>query len=116
MTKQTVKFLDYEIVNTGNGDGWILLKPNATYVNLWESHLGNYNDVETAKKSAVQYFMIARPATFSSQIHFRMNGTHAYHDGYLFIEALKKEGITVPEEISISKDMNSILTFKGKKI
>jgi hypothetical protein len=116
MEKQVVKFLDYKIINTGNSDGWVLQKEKYTYDNLWESHLGNFSDVESAKEYAVYYFMIARPAVFSAQIMFRMKGTHAYHDGALFIKQLEKENIPVPAEVGISNDMNRILTFKGRKI
>ena len=115
-TKTIVTFLDYVIVNTGNGDGWVLKKPDTSYENLWECHLGNYHNVDDAKRSAIQYFMIARPNEFSAQVHARMNGNHIYMDYYKFIDVLKKEGIETPAEIGHSDDMNFVLTFNGKMV
>jgi hypothetical protein len=40
----------------------------------------------------------------------------SYHDGFLFMAQLKKEDISVPDELGISNDANCMLTFKGKKI
>jgi hypothetical protein len=113
MEKQVVKFLDYKIINTGNSDGWVLQKEKYTYDNLWESHLGNFSDVESAKKWAVLNFMIARPAVFHASVIYRMQGMGgSYHDGFLFMAQLKKEDISVPDELGISNDANCMLTFK----
>jgi hypothetical protein len=116
MEKQEVKFLDYVIVNTGNGDGWVLQKKSYAVKNLWECHLGNFKDLDMAKKYAVLNFMVARPADFSHEIVARMTGSHIYHDGYTFKRVVEKLGIEMPVEIGISNDSNFILTFKGKII
>lgn len=116
MKRQEVTFLDYTILNTGNGDGWVLMKTGYSFSNLWECNLGNFNDVEVAKKYAVLNFMVARPAEFSAQIVARMTGTHIYHDGYKFASVVKKLGIEMPAEIGISDDENCILTFNGEII
>lgn len=114
MEKDIVKFLDYEIVNTNNGDGWILLKPSV--LTNYECHLGNYSNVESAKKYAIHFFMIARPEKFSAQIAARMNQTYIYMDYFTFIRALKDEDINIPEGVTDSNDSNFILTWNGEKI
>jgi hypothetical protein len=105
---ETVKFLDYEIVNTGNGDGWVLTKQSGA---LWECHLGNFHDVESAKKDAVHCFMIARPEEFSAQINARMRGSQIYMDYFKFRDILEKEGIEIPPEIVHADGLNFTLGF-----
>lgn len=112
----TVNFLDYEISNTGNGDGWVLSKVGTSYTNLWERHLGNFTELETAKKYAVQNFMVARPVNFHAQVVARMNGTQIYHDWFTFEKVLEEEGIEWPEEIGMSVDGNCTLTFNDEVI
>jgi hypothetical protein len=65
MKKQIVKFLDYSIENTGNGDGWVISKPKGKD---YECNLGNFNELNTAKKQAMMFFMIARPEIFSHSL------------------------------------------------
>ena len=116
MKKQTVNFLDYRIVNTGNSDGWVITKSYA-YENLWECNLGNFSDLEVAKKWAVLNFMIARPDVFHASIVYRMQGMGgSYHDGYLLQNQIEKENIPMPEEIGISFDANCMITFNGENI
>lgn len=114
MKRIEIFFLDYVIVNTGNGDGWVLMKKDYGISNLWECHLGNFSDSEVAKKYAVLNFMVARPNEFSAQIVARMTGTTIYHDGYKFQSVVKKLGLDMPAEIGISDDGNCTLTFKGE--
>ena len=111
--KLVVKFLDYEIINTGNGDGWVLTKPEGE---LYECNLGNFTKLDTAKRYAVQYFMVARPQFFASHAVARMNGKFLYFDYYAFIRVLRNLNMEAPPEISCSDDSNSILTFNGEKI
>lgn len=111
--KQKTKFLDYEIVNSGNSDGFVITKPDGE---LWEGHLGNYSTLESAKEYCVRYFMIARPNEFSAQICARMTGTQIYMDYYKFVHVLETEGIKQPEEILCSNDENCTLSFKNKEI
>lgn len=113
MDEQNVKFLDYEIVNSGNGDGWVITKPSGK---PYECHLGNFNELETAKRYCVLNFMSARPADFSAQIIARMTGSFIYHDGFKFKRVVGDENIEMPKEIGVSEDANCILTFKGEKI
>lgn len=115
MEKITVKFLDYEIVNTGNGDGWVLLKPNTSAKNLWECHLGNYSTLEDAQRDAILQFMIARPAKFHATILYRMHGMSGqYHEYFLFERAVADAGLMMPSEITPSyDDGNFSVLFNG---
>ena len=110
-----VKFLDYEIVNVNNSDGWVLLKPIENR-ERWECHLGNFAHLEDAKQAAVHQFMIARPDVFHSAIRYRMLGRFGYHDGFLFKRTVEAAGIELPPEIGISQCSNCTLTFNGEKI
>jgi len=60
------QFLDYNITDTdtGNGDGIVLWKKDNA--KAYECHLGNYSNIEEAKRSAILFFMIARPEDFFS--------------------------------------------------
>ena len=72
MKRDIVHFLDYEIVNSGNGDGFVITKPKGK---IHECNLGNYSTLESAKRDCVTHFMIARPEYFAAQILHRTKGT-----------------------------------------
>lgn len=110
----TVKFLDYKIVNSGNGDGWVLIKDRKKAA-LYECHLGNYSSITDAQEYAVRYFMVARPDQFATQVVRRMTGSACYHDFYTFKQAVEREGIKLPSEFQPSAD-SAVLTFRGKQI
>jgi len=95
-------FLDYEIKNTWNSDGYVLHKPELDVDNLWESHLGNYSTLQEAMESAVTYFMIKRIETFRAQIHHRTLGTKTSHEWFVFKKVLEEEGIPMPKELTRS--------------
>ena len=61
------RYLDYQIIECANNDGIVLSKDTGE---LWESHLGNYRDVDDAKKAAIIHFMIARPMHFITDFPF----------------------------------------------
>jgi hypothetical protein len=112
MEKQRVKFLDYEIVNTNNGDDWVLKKINITPNNMWEYHLGNFLTLETAKEYAWLNFMIARPKHFSQNIISRLNGKRGlYHEWYTLVDVCKKENIDIPPEIQKSEDISCVIMY-----
>ena len=113
----TVLFLDYEIVNSGNGDGWVLTKNSKTPgYQSYECHLGNFSTVEDAKEYSIRQFMIHRPETFSQTVCNKMvrTGSGTMHEWFL----LKREAGHLPgfTEIHSSCDMNSMITFNGKII
>ena len=110
---ETVKFLDYAIINTGNGDDWVLTKPGGE---LWERHLGNYNDVNSAKKYAFLYFLAAHPEDFSHMVIARIRKTGIYMEYFTFLRALAEWKIPLPPEISASEDGNFSILFNGEKI
>ncbi len=114
--KSIIKFLDYEIVNTGNNDEFVLLKPSTSYNNLWECHLGNFHDLNDAKKYAIQNFMVKRPEIFHAHIIARMNKTQIYMEWFTFKRILEKENITMPDEINHTQDSNFCLTFNDEVI
>lgn len=105
-------YLDYQIVDCGKFDRFVLCKPSGKQ---YECHLGNYGDIEDAKRAAVHFFMINRPEEFSHQVYYRMNGTHAMHDYYKFESVLKKEGLPIPIELK-PLGTSAILSYKGKEI
>ena len=113
LEKQVIKFLDYEIVNTGNGDGWVLLKPGAID---FQCHLGNYSDPEQAKLYAIHAFMVARPKVFAREVMARLDGYSIYHEWFTFKQQIEKENIIMPDEIQPSGDLNFTITFKGNKV
>lgn len=109
---QVIKFLDYEIVNSGNSDGWVITKPTGK---LWECNLGNYDDLVSAKKDAFIHFMEARPEEFHSCIVHRLHGTKTCHEWYKLVKVLKKEKIAMPLELKCSKDpFSSTIEFKER--
>lgn len=110
--KEIVKYLDYEIRNTWNGDGWVLCKPDGE---LWECHLGNFTTVEDAKKYAIASFMIARPQIFHSSIRFRMFGDGgSMHDYFLLKSTVEKLGLKMPADIKY-KEMTFCILLEGGK-
>ena len=94
-------FLDYEIVNSGNSDGFVVVKHGDDY-----QHCGNYSTLDDARDSALLYFMISRPEKFSSSIFHRMIGTKTYHEWYTLKDVVEEEGLTMPEGIYCSGAMN----------
>ena len=71
------RYLDFQIIECANNDGIVLSKDTGE---LWGSHLGNYRDLDDAKKAAIIHLMIARPMHFSVQLYHRVCGTHTCHD------------------------------------
>lgn len=118
---ESVKFLDYTIANSRNNDGLVLYKKSASALS-YEQHLGNYGEgtpenVELAKKCAVMYFMLARPNTFATTMFYRAMGRGGqYHEYYLLKDAIEKEGMECPEEITCGNDGNAQGYYRNKKI
>lgn len=109
--KQVVKVLDYEIVNTANGDGWVLQKPSGK---LWEWHLGNFTTIKYATKYAVHSFMIARPEVFHDSIRNKIilgsqHGT--MHEFFKLANQVEKEGLKMPSCVRCSNDSNCMIEF-----
>lgn len=106
-----VNFLDYEIVNSGNMDGYILLK-HKPY-----NHLGGYSTMEWAKKAATLHFMIDRPHIFAHSIWQRCVGRGGcMGEYYLLKDEISKLGLDMPPEITCSRDMNGLVYFMDEKI
>lgn len=98
-----VEFLDYNIVNSGNSDGWVITKKSSKpNYKGYECNLGNFRELESVK--------IARPETFSHTI----SGT--CHEYYLLKGCLEKENIPMPKEISSIDSYNCMIGFNGKII
>lgn len=113
---QQITFLDYIIKMTS--DGLVLMKETNRPMD-YEGHLGNYSDIDAAKKSAVIYYMIARPQTFATQIFFKiMKGSNSgcMSEYFKLKQSLTEEGLTMPEEITPSKDGNTLIQYKGETI
>lgn len=120
-------FLDYEIIECTNSDGVVLKKTNAG--STYECHLGNYGPCDTAENSAKSvknakisaclYFMIARPHLFAKQIFYRINrgfDSGTQHEYFKFKDAVEKEGLTMPPEITAGDGINLLIRFDGKPL
>jgi uncharacterized protein (DUF2461 family) len=112
MKTQKVSYLDYEIVNSGNSDGWVITKPQGK---LYECNLGNYRTLESAKKDATLYFLAARPEVFARNVVNRMTGDNGtYHEWFLLTGILQAESIAIPPELTCSNDINLSICFNGE--
>ena len=108
-----IKFLDYEIVDTGNGDGTVLCKNYASLANFESGEAG----IMSAKKSATIRYMVERPDIFASHNTSRiLYGAGLYHEWFLFENSVSNDGLDMPEELSKSNDLNFGITFNGKEI
>lgn len=117
---ETIKFLDYFIVNSLNEDGLVLLKNGGQ---PYESHLGNYGDgtqenIDACKKDAILYFMAARPHIFATTLirKARTMRSGTYHEYYLFAGSLQKEEIAIPSEITCGDGSNCIIYFNNQPL
>jgi hypothetical protein len=111
MNMKKVSYLDYEIVNSGNSDGWVITKPQGK---LYECNLGNYRTLESAKRDATLYFLAARPEVFARNVVNRMTGDNGtYHEWFLLTGVLQAESIAIPTELTCSNDMNLSICFNG---
>lgn len=107
------EYLGYEIINTGNSDGFVLRRDGA----LWETHLGNYGTLDRAKQFAIVHYMIARPDKFASVIaSMVMTGRGLVCEYDRLDKALKEEGRLMPPEISATKDTNRLILYRGEHI
>lgn len=104
-----IKFLDYTIVNSENSDGWVITKPSGE---LYECNLGNYDDLDSAQKDCIIYFMIARPEMFATQIHHLTTGSQTWGSYSYFKRNLEIEGLNMPEEITC-EGASRVLGYKG---
>ncbi len=96
-------FLDLEIINSGNSDGFVVVKrPPLPLIGFWQGHLGNYSTLRDAMKGAFLYFMIARPQHFNSQIFHRLIGTKTSHEWFVFKRVCEMEEIVIPKWIYMS--------------
>lgn len=117
--KLDVEFLDYNIVNSGNSDGWVITKrSNKPNYKMYECNLGNFSELESAKEYCVRFFMIARPETFAKTICNKIVRTNSgtCHEFYLLKTCLEKENIPIPSEITSVDSYNCMIGFNGKII
>lgn len=95
-------FLDYKIGKSGS-DGIVLLKDKNLDIS-YESHLGNFSSVDSAKRAAVLYFMLARPARFAHEllsiVSDRARDADLPFDYYRFKHGVEEAGLEMPEELT----------------
>ena len=115
MKKDKIKFLDYTIIDCHNSDGIVLCKEQYEVDDMYECHLGNYDTAEDAKRAAILFYMIARPRIFATHIFHYLIGTGTWGEEKILIEQIKKDGLSVPEELKITKifDTNFPINFNG---
>lgn len=112
-----VEYLGMRIINTGNGDGFVITNKSKEwgFEDLWKAHLGNYGTLIQAKESVLYYFMLMRPGSFSKCLHHRaLYGSTVYREFNILEEVLNHEGISLPSEIAPSDDINNTIMFNGK--
>lgn len=110
------QFLDYEIINTWNSDGYVLKSPEVRGFkdpHFYECHLGNYSTLEKAMESAITYFMIKRIDIFHASIHHRTLGTKTASEFSTFANVLMEENIPMPKEIEPYSD-GYVVQLRGK--
>lgn len=113
------KFLDLRIHHSGNSDGYVLMYPQLSYNSAtegWKCHLGNYSALEDAQEAALFYFMLARPGDFHHHLHRKAcydSGTHLAY--VILIDALKRDKIVLPKEITREDSPNGGIVINGKK-
>lgn len=118
---QSITFLGYTIKNSLNNDGLVL--SNKTSKLSHESHLGNYgtgtaDHIQSAKKDALIYYMLARPEVFANTLcnKIRKANSGTYHEFYLLKHQLQKDNLEMPEEITCSDAFNCMIYFEGKPL
>lgn len=89
--KIEVEFFDMRIVNTGNSDGFVLLKDEPY------RHFGNYRSLEDAMDAGVLYFMIERPEEFGICIFHRLMQSKTYHEWFKLKNYCEKHNIAIPD-------------------
>jgi hypothetical protein len=103
------KFLDFEITNSGNGDGWSLCFDGCK-VSSCETRID-------AQRDAVLFFMLRRPKHFEQSMFQRAIGNGGtYLEWFSFKSVLKIENIELPEEVSYSECGNKFITCNGIKV
>lgn len=106
--KEISTFLDYVIVQQGNKVS--LNKPKGK---AWEIHLGNFNNVDAAKKIALAHFIISHPHKFTIEIYYSIKNGSGF-DYYQFETLLKELYLDLPLGVSESTDRK--LAFNGDTI
>ena len=112
---ESIAFLDYTITNSPGNDGLVLCKMNGL---PYEIHLGNYGSgtqahVDSCKRFAILFFMVARPEVFASTIANKMwrinSGT--MHEYYKLKRVCELENIIFSNEIECGD--SGLIFFKG---
>ncbi len=113
---ETLRYLDYDIKNSTNNDGLVLRKEGELY-------LGNFGpgtaaNLETAKRYAVIYFMLARPSIFAGTLANKIATAHSgtASEYGLFFHALKAEGLGMPSEVTPGDGSNRMIYFNGEPL
>jgi len=113
--KFELEYIGFIISNTWNSDGYVLQGKPKRGLPLWQTHLGNYSNLDDAKEAALFYFMLKRPEHFANHIQNRtMYGYGCTHEWFKLKSVLEKEGMEMPEEITHSDDANLAIHFNGK--
>jgi hypothetical protein len=119
---ESMTFLDYTIKNSANNDGLVLMKESRG-AKGYECHLGNYGtgtqeNIDSCKRYAIMYFLVARPEKFATQMvnkAMRLN-SGCMSEYYALKHVCENEGIELPSEITCGDSMNCMIYFKGKPL
>lgn len=103
------QILGHTIKMCTNNDGIVLLSPKGI-------HLGNFGEnVVSAKQYAVINYMLDQPslrATMVSRIACSVIRGGHWGDYSLLIDAIKKDGLEIPNNIKMLDAMNRQIDFK----
>ena len=116
----TWSILGFNIRNTGNSDGYVLMHPLADQDFSkygWLCNLGNYGSLESARRDALIYFMIINADKFGHHIrNLIVSGNGCHHEWFLLRDVLKKQELEMPEEVSHSDDTNFSILWNDKQL
>lgn len=110
----TTNFIGFEVRNTGNSDGYVLLGEQQN------EHLGNYSTLEDAKRMAVIQYMYNRPNLFKTHITRRaLYGRPTFHEFFTLKKSLLADGfeeVLNSKEVEHSNDGNYGIVVCGQEL
>lgn len=112
-----ITYLDYQIRYCTNNDGIVLYKDvHIPGRKDYESHLGNFRDLDDAKRYAVMHYMIARPERFATHIAHYITGTGTMHEFDALKISIAVDGIAMPDDITVFDPLNRLIAVCGKSL
>lgn len=95
-----LEFLGLKIHNSGNSDGFVILRDHPY------NHFGNYSSLKSALENLFRVFLILHPDEFSALTLARINQSKIYHEYFTLTHYLQAQKIPIPKWIRSSEDIN----------